>query len=90
MIAHQKIRMARLNVNFIDFDLVEPAPQKDADKQCTPPKEKRMKRSGLDDHNNKAANLDAKFWLIISWFSSSMTISEGLYLLKKALPIDGR
>ena len=89
MIAHQNIRMTWLNIDLPHLNFVKASFKEDANEQRSPPKEKRMKWFRLN-HDNETANLDAKFWLIISWFSSRMIISEGLYFLKNALPIAGR
>lgn len=90
MIAHQDLRMAWFNINLINFNFIEAASQKNADKEGSPPKEKRMKWFRSNNHNSKSASVDAKFWLIISWFSSRVTILVGVYFLKNALPMAGR
>ena len=66
MIGHQNIGMVWLDVYFIPLNLVESAFQEDANKERSPPKEKWMKWFRFNHHNNKPANLDAKFGLIIS------------------------
>ena len=65
MIAHQDIRMVWFNVNRIDFNLIKTTFQENAHKECSPPEEKRIKWFSFDNHNNKSANIDAKFGLIM-------------------------
>ena len=89
MIAHQQIGMIRLDSDRIDVDFVKTRAKKDANKKRSPPIEKRMKWFGLN-HNSKSASVDAKAGLIISWFSSRITILVGVYFLKNASPIEGR
>lgn len=90
MIAHQNIGMPRFNLDFVYFNFIKAVVKEDANKECSPPKEIRMKWFRFNNHNNKPANLVAKFGLIISWFSSKMIISEGVCFLKNAFPIAGR
>jgi len=82
--------MVWFNGNRTNFDFIETNFQENAYKQRSPPEKKWIKWFGFDNHNSKSASLDAKFGLIISWFSSSVIILFGVYFLKKALPMAGR